>query len=40
MSLPIKGTPILRGKDAKKFTEKMNKAKDNPISKEEYERII
>jgi hypothetical protein len=38
MSLSIKDTPILRGKDARRFIENMNKAKDNPVSKEEYER--
>ena len=38
MALPIKETPILRGKEAKKFIERMNSAHERKISKEEYEK--
>lgn len=36
MALPIKETPVLTGKDAEKFIERMNNPK--PVSQEEYER--
>lgn len=35
----VKDTPILKGKDAERFSQKMKEAEKNPISKEEYERI-
>ena len=38
MSLPIKDTPILKGEDARRFIAQMERAKDNPVSREEYER--
>jgi hypothetical protein len=37
MATPIKDTPILRGKDAKRFMEAANNPKK--VSKEELERI-
>jgi|GEM_PF-1075180 len=40
MATPIKPTPVLRGKDARRFEENMLKAKQNPVSREEYERIM
>lgn len=36
MALPIKETPYLKGKDAKRFIKSMDNPK--PVSKEEYER--
>jgi hypothetical protein len=36
MSLPIKNTPILRGKDAEKFIYDIEKNRNNSVSKEEY----
>lgn len=40
MATPIKPTPVLRGKDARRFEENMLKAEQNPVSREEYERIM
>ncbi|MCH8317063.1 MAG: hypothetical protein IIA88_00975 [Bacteroidetes bacterium] len=37
MALPIKDTPVLKGKDAKRFFLKM--AENKKVSKEEYERM-
>lgn len=39
MSRPIKPTPILFGKDAKRFIKEMNDNKDKIISKEDYFKI-
>lgn len=36
MALPIKETPILKGKDAERFLKNISNPK--PVSKEEYER--
>jgi hypothetical protein len=36
MSLPIKETPILYGKDAERLIERMEDAKNNPVSQEEW----
>ena len=38
MSLPIKETPILRGEDARRFREQVEKNKSKPVSREEYGR--
>jgi len=38
MALPIKETPILTGKDAKKFSQQLSKPDSRPISREDYER--
>ena len=38
MALPIRETPFLLGKDAKKFIKKMKEAEFNPVSKKDYER--
>jgi len=40
MATPIKPTPVLRGKAARIFEEKMREAEQNPINREEYERIM
>ena len=40
MATPIKATPVLTGKDARRFEENMRKAEKNPVSKEEYTRIM
>lgn len=39
MAMPIKNTPILKGKEARIFSDKINTNKYRPISKESYERI-
>ena len=39
MAKPIKETPFLTGKDAKKFLERMEYAETNKISEEEREKI-
>jgi hypothetical protein len=39
MASPIKPTPVLRGKDARRFEESMRKAEQNPVSRQEYDRI-
>jgi hypothetical protein len=36
----VKDTPILKGKDAERFSQKMKEAENNPISKAEYERML
>ncbi len=38
MALPIRETPILRGKDARRFAENARSAESRPVSKEDYER--
>ena len=38
MSIPITETPILKGKDAKKFLERMKTARLRPVSKDDYDR--
>jgi hypothetical protein len=40
MITKVKSTPILLGKDAKRFDEKMKEAENNPVSKAEYERMV
>lgn len=40
MATPIKPTPVLRGKDARRFEAKMIEAEQAPVSREEYERIV
>ena len=40
MATKVKNTPILRGKDAERFNQKMEEAEKNPISKTEYERML
>lgn len=40
MATPIKPTPVLRGKAARRFEENMRKAEQNPVSRTEYERIM
>jgi len=37
---PIKPTPFLRGKAARRFEENMRQAEQNPVSRQEYERIM
>lgn len=39
MAKPIKETPVLSGKDTKKFFEKMEEAKSIKLSKEEAAKI-
>jgi ribosomal protein L7/L12 len=39
MARPIKETPILKGKDAKKFMEQMDKLSRAPVSKKERDAI-
>ncbi len=38
MDTPIKGTPILKGKDAAKFEESMRKAQDRKVPAKDYQR--
>lgn len=38
MALPIKPTPILTGKDAKRFIKKMRENENKPVPREEYLR--
>lgn len=38
MAMPIKATPVLKGKEARAFSIKINSNKDRPVSKESYER--
>lgn len=40
MAKPIKETPILKGKDAKKFIAEQNATKDSFAIKQEKERIL
>lgn len=40
MATPIKPTPVLRGKVARRFEEKMREAEQTPVSREEYNRIM
>jgi hypothetical protein len=40
MALPIKETPILRGRDAERFAESARTATSNPVPKEDYERAM
>jgi len=40
MSTPIKETPILRGKDARKFVDKIARNEREPAPREEYERVM
>lgn len=39
MSLPIKDTPVLTGKDAKRFLDELDRNKFTRESKEELDRI-
>jgi hypothetical protein len=38
MALPIKQTPVLKGKDASKFSEQLAKSETHPVSKNDYLR--
>jgi len=40
MSTPIKKTPVLHGKDATKFVEKITRNEREPAPREEYERVM
>ena len=40
MAKPIESTPILKGKDAVRFNEKLNENRDKKISRESYDRIM
>lgn len=40
MALPIKKTPVLKGKDARRFVERMNTAASRKISKEERAQML
>lgn len=40
MALAIRPTPILKGREAKEFSEKINSNKNRPVSKEAYERTV
>jgi hypothetical protein len=40
MARPIKETPILTGKDAKRFLERMAQVEKRKLSKEELERSL
>ncbi|ATG89476.1 hypothetical protein [Methylomonas koyamae] len=40
MATPIKPTPVLRGKDARRFEANMLKADRVAVSREEFERIL
>lgn len=40
MAMPIKPTPILKGKEAQEFSKKINSNKNKPVSKEAYERTL
>lgn len=40
MAKPIKETPVLYGKDAKRFKDRIDKNKSITAPKEEYERIM
>jgi hypothetical protein len=37
MALPIKETPVLRGKDATRFIKKMHDAETRPLTPKEFE---
>lgn len=39
MAKPIKETPVLKGKDAKKFSEDINRSKDNKLSAAEIAKM-
>jgi hypothetical protein len=38
MALPIKQTPVLKGKDASKFSEQLVRSENQTVSKEDYLR--
>lgn len=40
MAMPIKATPVLKGKEAKEFSARINSNKDRPVSKEASERAV
>jgi len=40
MALPIKDTPILRGKDAERFRDRLKDSKKRRVSSEDYRRAI
>ena len=40
MATPIKPTPVLRGKEARRFEENMRQAEQNTVSRQEYECIM
>lgn len=39
MAIPIKDTPVLSGKDSKKFNKNIETSSSNPVSAAEQERI-
>jgi hypothetical protein len=40
MATPIKPTPVLRGKDARRFEDEMRNTEKKTINKDEYQRIL
>ena len=38
MAMPIKETPVLKGRDANRFVKRMCQAESKPVSRAEYER--
>lgn len=40
MATPIKPTPVLRGKDARRFEEEMRNTEKKPVNVDEYKRIL
>ena len=40
MATKVKDTPILRGKDAERFNQKMREVDKNPMPKKDYERML
>ncbi len=40
MTTKIKETPILRGKDAKRFIEQISRNEQEPAPREEYDRVM
>jgi hypothetical protein len=38
MALQIKGTPVLKGRDAKDFSKRLHEKANTPVSKGEYKR--
>ena len=40
MAIPVKETPVLKGKDARAFEEKIKQNEQRKIPTEEYERAV
>ncbi|QPK65167.1 hypothetical protein IVG45_09645 [Methylomonas sp. LL1] len=40
MASKVKDTPVLHGKDAQRFNQKMREATQKAISKQEYDRMM